>query len=817
MRTRLVWTLAAGACVIVAAGVVLLWWRAGSGLGISVGLPVAATLIAPIVFYVLGAPPLHAGQSTPEQLQAAAQLLVSRQLHQWRTATITESALSGGQDTLDVPWIESKVGIGADILGEEATTMTKLAESLRTNQSRWLIVVGRSGSGKTTLVRRIIVHRLKSLLPGDAVPVFFPLSAWNPAVEGLYDWMQRRIGDDYPELRERSSYGPTAIPGLVERHMILPVLDELDVLSKQCRYSVLTSSDLSLQKQVVVTCRDEEFAEVSGTLALADTSVVRPDCAPPEEMMRFLQQVTDGPLRWVEVFDQLDKDQALAGVLRDPRIIYLASVIYRSTESNPSELIEVAKEPDPSRIEEYLLEKLIPAQVRRTDKRASGYPWYGDRSRQWLAFVANPRHNVIDPDFSEIAWWRLYRAVPYLSRQQVPLRALVASAAAWLVVALLVKGGSHYAQLTGLAYASAIAAACLFLSPKQGQGRLKAFSRPAWRWWTRRAVSRSWRLIAAAVTASLGFGFFIGLRIASTGHADTAIRTGAADGMVVGMVVMLTALISGLPRPLRADRNADVGFGNRPKPIRLSAALALGIPFGLLAGILAVLKHQQVTAPSLTQGLLYGVIIGLDFGVGTWLVRRIEAHFDLQNTADPLTGLRAERNVALLVPAILGLTFASAFGLSATLHWYPDSGVANGLVGIIVGSLASDWPIYIVACTLLALIGKFPIRAAKFLEFCQSNEILRSVLQSYRFREDPHRVGVGSEPKGPRQDIVVPAAHHSPDYRPDADVAALSVRLSASTSPAKLFPQHPLSAEVLNTQEGIPSRLAVGADDPAPS
>jgi hypothetical protein len=744
MRIKIGWILAGAACLAVVAGVALLWWRAGSGLGISVGLPVAATVIAPVVVWILGAPPLQAGQSTPEQLQAAAQLLASRELHQWRKAAETEPALSGGPNTLDVPWQESEVGL--DVIDEDTSTIVELADSLRTNQSRRLIAVGTVGSGKTTLAQLLIAELLKNVRPGDPVPLFLPLSAWNPDLESLCDWMARRIGEEYPQLRDRSSYGPSAIPSLVERRMILPVLDGLEVLSKECRYSALTSSDLALQRQFIVTCRDEEFAEIFDDLSLPDTSVVRPGRVPQEEMLRFLQQVTDEPLRWAEVADQLDKDPGLAEALSDPRTIYLASVVYHDAASNPSELIKVTMQSRSTGVEDYLLRKLIPALARTKNNQASGYPWYSDRLERWLSFLADSRHGVIDTESNDIAWWRLYRAVPHLSRLQYLLRALVVGTTAWLVIALLKKGGSHYTQLTGLAYASAIAAACLFLSPHRDENKLRPFSRPAWRWWIRQVFSRSWRLIAAGVTASLGFGFFIGLRISSTGHLGTALRTGAADGVVVGIVVMLAAVISGIPRPLWADSRVDAGSTIRPKATPIGAALTLGVTFGLLAGILAIVKHQQATSPTIRQGLVYGVIIGLDFGVGTWLVRRTEVHFDLRNAAEPLAALRAERTVALLVPAILGLTFASAFGLSATLHWYPDSGIANGLVGIIVGSLASDWPVYIVATAFLALTGKLPIRVSRFLEFCQSNGIFRPVLQSYQFREDPSRIGLDVEP-----------------------------------------------------------------------
>lgn len=45
--------------------------------------------------------------------------------------------------------------------------------------------------------------------------------------------------------------------------------------------------------------------------------------------MRFLRHVTDGPGRWDELFGQLTRYPDLAEALAEPRIIYLASTVYR--------------------------------------------------------------------------------------------------------------------------------------------------------------------------------------------------------------------------------------------------------------------------------------------------------------------------------------------------------------------------------------------------------------------------------------------------------------------------------------------------------
>jgi NACHT domain len=757
LRIKIVWLLAGASCAIIAAGLALYWHWQGQALGISVGLPVAATLVTPIVSLLFAAP-LQAGRSTTEHLQMAAQVLVDSGLEQWRVATVTQPALRGGDATLNVPWMISRPGAMTDTAERMASDVTSIAMELREHRPCRLIVVGPAGSGKTTLARLVMVELLKQARPQDRVPVFLSLSAWNPRNQCLNDWIKRRIDEEVPEIRDKSSYGPTASLGLIERHMILPIIDGLDVLSCEFRRSLLTSTDFDLHDQVIVTCREEEFHEVADACATSGAVTITPGRVSREEMARYLRAVTDRPQRWDGLLDRLEQVPNLTEALSHPRTVFLVSTIYRQGESNPSELIAAEDKSHHTDIEEYLLRKLIPALIPAGVMSASGYPWYSDRAARWLAFLTRPQHGPTEGSDGDIAWWRLYRAVPYLARVQVPLRALLYGVAAWLAVSLLMPG--RYGELTGLAYSSAIAAGCLFLAHPRDRDVPKPFSRPAWRWWVRRAYVRSWRFLAAGVTTFLGFGFFIGLRVALTGSLGSGVRTGAADGAVAGMVVVLAAVIAGIPTPPRADSSVNAHSTVRPKATPITIALGLGTTFGLLAGFLAVIKHQHVNGPSLKQGLIYGLIVGLDFGVGTWLVRRTETFFSPGNAPDPPSGLRAERSVALLVPVILGLTFASAFGLNARLHWDYVGGITNGLVGLIVGSLASDWPIYMVAVGLLAVTRQLPIRVMKFLEYCHRQGIVRPVLQSYRFCEDPRRIGLDA---GSGIDLE-PLQIHDADY-----------------------------------------------------
>jgi hypothetical protein len=74
------WPLAAVSCAVIAAGVALLW-VVKPRLGMSVGIPAGATLIASVITWAGSAPP-RIGQSTLEQLGRAKQALADRAVDQ---------------------------------------------------------------------------------------------------------------------------------------------------------------------------------------------------------------------------------------------------------------------------------------------------------------------------------------------------------------------------------------------------------------------------------------------------------------------------------------------------------------------------------------------------------------------------------------------------------------------------------------------------------------------------------------------------------------------------------------------------------------
>jgi Na+-translocating ferredoxin:NAD+ oxidoreductase RnfA subunit len=750
VRYKLVWPLAGLACAIVLAGMGFLWKFEGQSIGISVGLPVGATLLAPIIAWAISAQS-QARQSTPEQLRAAKELLAALVLEDWRGIRRPTGADLGWRPTsgtLAVRWAASTPDAVDDTARNGTDDVTTMAARLRGEQCRRLIMLGEADSGKTVLARSLMVEFLEHPQPGDPVPVFLPITAWNPDQRGLSDWMVQRIGADAPELREESSYGPTAIASLVGLGMVLPILDGLDALPKASRLAVLTSDDLLRRDRLVITCRTPEFKEVAEVCAIPDTVVLTPGRVGLGEAKGFLDRAAGDPQRWESVFNSISDDPSsqLADALGNPRIIYLASAVYKDPRNRPDELVSDHVNSEPGFVESYLLRRLLPALMPADGSWAPECPWYRDEAMQWLEYLNG---KVRDPRTGGIAWWNVFKATPLLYRFQGLFRALSAAVIVFAVNALMYKG-SQFGVLTGIAYAFALFATCIFLSPVD-LAATPEFKRPAVMWRIRRMWVRSWRVLAAGFVALCGFGTAIGYRTASEYGFSVGVRTGRTDGLIAASTIVVGAIIAGLPAQPRSQqteirarqREVDVVAGRSATvpPIRrsISSALALGIVYGLLVAILTATKHQYLTGTSNIQALRYGLIIGINFAVGAWLVNWARIRLSSSDAPDPISGFRADRAFALLAIAILGVTFASAFGLDSGLHWDLRGAVTNGMAGIIAGSLASEWLVYVTAITLLAIRRQLPLRFMKFLKICYDQTVLRPVLQSFQFREDPAR------------------------------------------------------------------------------
>jgi hypothetical protein len=746
-RKGLAWPVAALSCAVVVAGVVL-WWIVQPSLGISVGIPAGATLVAAILAWVTAAPP-RVGQSSVEQLDRARQTLADRVTEQVRglgRPPRSAPALPVLPKLLTVHWVSSATNVIDDGARPGTDDVARMATRLRSGQVRRLIIAGSPGCGKTTLARLVMAELLQHPGPALQVPVFLPLTTWNPNRSSLHEWIVRQICEIAPELQYKPTYGATAVVGLICHGAILPILDGLDAVPRDVRGSVLTSEELLQYPRFIVTCRTEELREAAEGRRVPGGVVFSPGCVGAAEAKEFLRDASVQPGSWDRVFEETSSNPGgqLAHALSSPRVIYLARAAY--TDRDSAELIAAPAYSSLGEVEDRILRALPLAQVPTDGSWAPSSPWYGDRAIQWLDYLAG---TVCDRRTGELAWWSVFRAVPRMYQRRVAVRALVGSVLAIVLIAVFNMYHGRfvaYGWLTGVAYALAISTGCFFLSPCAPSRHAPGFQRPVFSWWVRQKLNRASGILMAGAVAALLFGGMIYARALILHRNHHPLLIGVVAGIVAGMVVALSAVIARMPSPPPSESltgSVAPAAGSLPGGevnsrstwTSIGVAASLGLLFGLISGVLAVIEHHGSGEERIVKGLAYGIIMGLNFAAGTWLVSLVRSRTVSSSLLDPCTAYRAERRFALLAVIILSVTFASAFSLNSSLGWSPDSIMPNFVAGALAGTLVSEWPIYLLAVTIVASRGKLPLRLMRFLELCRAQGVLQPVGITYRFRE----------------------------------------------------------------------------------
>jgi hypothetical protein len=249
-----------------------------------------------------------------------------------------------------------------------------------------------------------------------------------------------------------------------------------------------------------------------------------------------------------------------------------------------------------------------------------------------------------------------------------------------------------------------------------------------------------WRRIILAATVSFCcFGILIGARVAmETKHTTQAgMRTGFFVGLIQGAVLLvLIYILAGVPAAPRTVRASDFPRPGRPGARTFRTAVLLGLAFGLLWGAGAVLKHEDSHTPSLLPAIGTGLITGIDFALGAWLFRRSRHWFRPGRAPDPRSAARTDLVGAIVRPFILALTFAVSFGITAPFHFVDNYVLAWFVVGLAVGSLDTEWPLYVTAIAWLSLARRsLPVRLMRFLDCCRAAGILRVIGQEYQIHD----------------------------------------------------------------------------------
>lgn len=302
-------------------------------------------------------------------------------------------------------------------------------------QIRQLVVIGSPGAGKSTLAVLLTLALLQSWQPGDPIPVLMTVSSWDPDREHLDTWLVRRLGELYPALSRRGRYGTDAAVRLVDRGLVLPVLDGLDEMPAPVQARAITALTVAVgrDRSLVLTSRADEYqaavAQAGSPLARAAVVEIEPVTAADAAAHLAAGQI-DGEARWNPVLAHLaaHPDGALARTLRTPLMVYLARTAYHRQGSDPAALLAFT---DPAVIERHLLDAYLPAVYAprtappRTRHAPAAAPTYSaQQAHRWLAFLAD---HMTREQTTDLAWWRLHRAIPrYFWR------------AGWLVFGILI-------------------------------------------------------------------------------------------------------------------------------------------------------------------------------------------------------------------------------------------------------------------------------------------------------------------------------------------------------------------------------------------
>jgi len=297
--------------------------------------------------------------------------------------------------------------------------LSGVADAWRALPARQLVVTGAAGAGKTSLAVLFTLGLLGESRPGEPVPVLLNLSGWDPSYEYVDDWLVRRLAELYPWLRDSWRFGRDAALRLVDRSLIVPVLDGLDELPEPLRGAVVTALAAAVEQDwpLVVTCRTNEYDETiaASDSTLARAAVVEIEPVNAREIGEYLYAgQTAGESRWAGVVAHLaaHSEGALAKALSTPLMVYLARTVYAPPETDPIELTRISEQAD---IEKHLLRGYLPAlygpHMPDPDRHGSAplhhYPT--DKVRRWLAYLA---HLLERQQTRELHWWRLIPTDP---------------------------------------------------------------------------------------------------------------------------------------------------------------------------------------------------------------------------------------------------------------------------------------------------------------------------------------------------------------------------------------------------------------------
>jgi hypothetical protein len=629
--------------------------------------------------------------------------------------------------------LRSLIGRGRLRFTGRTDRIGEMVKEFRKLTRRRLVILGDPGTGKTTLALLLLRELIQHAKAHDPVPVLVSMSDWDPAAESMYDWLARRLAEDYPALRA-AVFGPDAPRSLVAQRRILPILDGLDELPEDIRPKILTRLNDVAADPLVLTCRSMEYQAAVAALGgdvLTSGAVIEPSPLTLTDAARYISGCL--PPRtgtgWTDLLTTLKGDQSspITKALSTPLALWLLRKVYIEPRANPAELCNACRFPTSDAIIEHLLDHLVealivvnPARHKDDDEHPfrPARAWEPADATRWLTFLAHHLNSIGSRD---LAWWQLHRAAP---RSIALVVGLVAGLIQGLAFGL--RDGLTFGLATGLA-TGPVLGVVFGLTVGIATGLTV---------WLVLGLTLGLFILGGAVSAGIIEGVpVLGLAFAVAGGVPTAVVIVLAVksiGFTPAQVPAYADLrLRGRVRLLRRmlTSRADGGLLSRFVP-----GFTIGFAYGLIIGAAGVVPNAFVSA--LVAGLVFGLALWLAIGLTDWA----ETPLTDKRPQTPTATFRRDRQLVYIKSLASGFALGIALGVLDALTGGGGltSGLAIGLlvaVAIALGvGLHQASGRYLVTVSVLRARQQTPLRLLNFLDDAHRLGILRQVGPVYQFR-----------------------------------------------------------------------------------
>lgn len=627
-------------------------------------------------------------------------------------------------------------------------TFDDVLEFFRQLSEPRLVVLGEAGAGKTVLATELARRLLSARESGGLVPVIVPVTAWDPVKVSLFDWIAgqlERINADLAQVVNDGRQLLTRAQVLLDRMKILPILDGLDEVEEVSRpMATLAINRYGWSQPLVVTCRYETYMEIIGKqhgTPVARAAVIKLLPLEIADIKSYLGSDLDAC--WTAIYSRLDTEPqgALAQVLTNPLMLWLAWTIYSPPSRSADELADQYRFGNPEAIEHHLLAEFVPA-LYPESKDSPRWPiWRRPvtvrQAERWLGFLASDspihrtpgssvrkshgarRRRQLDTfetrDIQNVAWWRFTEAAGVLRVFGVVIRAALLLAVLWQVVLRVLSDNDNW---RGGKYVGHLPFQHVFLNGPLGQ--------VVWP-----SIYRLLRLVPTAtrnnafVTLNNAFGNLLMIL------SDWPFLLILALPIVA---VFVYTISSGASRPRRVNI----------RPMVLIRWLFDTLVNALLLvfvgwSVLIYWHHSDVVTVFFSSRTtwLAVLVLSLAMSIYRWPARLV-SEIDVVGATDPPQSLRADNRASIFLTVSRRVLFAVTLALLCgpeIVLIYSVYAVASTVVLLVLGGLMGYASrAYTDACIWLAISRRLPWRSMSFLKDAERRGVFQEVGAIYRFR-----------------------------------------------------------------------------------